>query len=100
MPIPDYQTVMLPLLTFLNDQKEHNLGEVVGSLATTFDLSQDERQQLLGSGQQTVIGKRAGWVKDALAGIWLFRTGCPSRRLQGQDGPVLPEISGGGGDRD
>ena len=66
MAIPDYQTVMLPLLRFLKDGKEHNIGEVVDSLAEEFNLSVDERQQLLGSGQQTVIRNRAGWARTYL----------------------------------
>lgn len=66
MAIPDYQTVMLPLLRFLEDEKEHNIGEVVDSLAEKFNLSPEERQQLLGSGQQTVIRNRAGWARTYL----------------------------------
>src|SRR5262249_44736761 len=66
MAIPDYQTVMLPLLRFLKDGKEHNIGEVVDSLASEFNLSSEERQQLLGSGQQTVIRNRAGWARTYL----------------------------------
>ena len=66
MAIPDYQTVMLPLLRFLEDEKEHNIGEVVDSLGEKFNLSADERQQLLGSGQQTVIRNRAGWARTYL----------------------------------
>src|SRR5687767_13795576 len=66
MPIPDYQTVMLPLLRLLKDGNEHNLGEVVNSLAEEFKLSAEERQQLLGSGQQTVIRNRAGWARTYL----------------------------------
>lgn len=66
MALPDYQTVMLPLLRFIKDGKEHNLGEVVDSLADEFNLSPVERQQLLGSGQQTVIRNRAGWARTYL----------------------------------
>ncbi len=66
MTIPDYQTVMLPLLRFLKDGKEHNIGEVVASLADEFDLSSEERERLLGSGQQTVIRNRAGWARTYL----------------------------------
>jgi restriction system protein len=66
MAIPDYQTVMLPLLRFLKDGKEHNIGEVVDSLTDDFNLSTEERQQLLGSGQQTVIRNRAGWARTYL----------------------------------
>ncbi len=66
MAIPDYQTVMLPLLRFLGDGNEHNIGEVVESLAAEFDLSAGERQQLLESGQQTIIRNRAGWARTYL----------------------------------
>jgi restriction system protein len=66
MAIPDYQTVMLPLLQFLSDGKEHHIGEVVDRLAEQFHLSSEEREQLLGSGQQTVIRNRAGWARTYL----------------------------------
>ena len=66
MAIPDYQTVMLPLLQCLTDGAEHNIGEVVDALAEEFHLSAEERQQLLGSGQQTVIRNRAGWARTYL----------------------------------
>jgi len=66
MAIPDYQTVMLPLLRLLRDGKEHNLGEVVNSLTDEFNLSSEECQQLLGSGQQTVIRNRVGWARTYL----------------------------------
>jgi restriction system protein len=66
MAIPDYQTVMLPLLEFLADGKEHNLGEVVEALAQQFGLSAKEQEQLLGSGQQTVMRNRAGWARTYL----------------------------------
>lgn len=66
MAIPDYQTIMLPLLRFLSDEKEHNIGEAIDSLAEQFKLSADERQELLGSGQQTVIRNRAAWARTYL----------------------------------
>lgn len=66
MAIPDYQTVMLPLLRLLEDGREYNLSEVVDSLAEEFNLSADERQQLLPSGQATVIRSRAGWARTYL----------------------------------
>jgi restriction system protein len=66
MAIPDYQTIMLPLLQFLADEKEHNIGEAVDAVARHFNLTAEERQQLLGSGQQTVIRNRAGWARTYL----------------------------------
>jgi restriction system protein len=66
MAIPDYQTVMLPLLRFLGDGKEHALGEAVEAISDQFRLSPEERQQLLPSGASTVIGNRVGWARTYL----------------------------------
>ena len=66
MAIPDYQTVMLPLLRFLRDGNEHSLGEAVDAVSDHFTLSPEERQQLLPSGASTVIGNRVGWARTYL----------------------------------
>lgn len=63
MAIPDYQTVMLPLLRFLGDGKEHTLNESVEAVATEFKLTPEERLQFLPSGTSTVIGNRVGWAR-------------------------------------
>jgi restriction system protein len=63
MAIPDYQTIMLPLLQFAGDGKEHTLRETVEKLADTFGLSEEEREVLLPSGQQTVFHNRVGWAR-------------------------------------
>lgn len=66
MAIPDYQTVMLPLLRDLADGAEHSGAGLVESLCAEFSLSDDERHQRLESGQQTVIANRAGWARTYL----------------------------------
>jgi restriction system protein len=63
MPIPDYQTVMLPLLRYLGDGREHTLSESVDAVCDEFTLSPEERLQLLPSGTATVIGNRVGWAR-------------------------------------
>jgi restriction system protein len=63
MAIPDYQTIMLPLLQFAGDGKEHTLRESVEKLADVFGLSEEEREVLLPSGQQTVFHNRVGWAR-------------------------------------
>lgn len=57
---------MLPMLVLLQDGKEQRLGELVEALAGKFDLSTDERQQLLPSGQGTIVGNRVGWARTYL----------------------------------
>lgn len=65
MPVPDYQTLMLPLLKAAADNKEHRLGDVLELLAQDFHLTQEERQQLLPSGMPT-FANRVGWAKSYL----------------------------------
>ena len=47
--IPDYQTLMLPLLQLIADGKEYTLNEAVDSLARQFKLTDEERAELLPS---------------------------------------------------
>lgn len=66
MPIPDYQTLMLPLLRFASDSNDHTTCEAVDVLATEFQLTPDERAQLLASGQQAIFNNRIGWANSYL----------------------------------
>lgn len=66
MPIPDYQTIMLPLLKLASDQKEHTLRESVGLLAAYFKLSEEERNELQPSGQQSLFNNRVAWASTYL----------------------------------
>jgi restriction system protein len=67
MPIPNYQTMMLPLLQFLGDRKEHSIQEAVDQVSDAFQLTDEERRQLLPSGNQEVIRNRIGWARSSLA---------------------------------
>jgi restriction system protein len=62
MPIPDYQACMLPLLRFSADGQEHQLKEAVHRLASEFSLTDEEKNEFLPSGQQTVFTNRVGWA--------------------------------------
>ena len=59
MPVPDYQTFMLPLLELVNDQKEHALSEAYDTLTTQFGLTESERMDMLLSGRQSRFENRA-----------------------------------------
>lgn len=79
MPIPDYQTLMLPLLKYLADEKEHVIADAIESLSNEFGLSSAERQLLLPSGKQTVMRNRIGWARTYMkqAGLIEYvRRGC------------------------
>lgn len=58
---------MLPLLTFASDQQDHNMHEAIDALAKRFDLSQDERKELLPSGRQAKFDNRLAWAITHLA---------------------------------
>jgi restriction system protein len=63
MAIPDYQSLMLPLLRFLGDKKEHSARETLDALAKEFNLSQTELRDLLPSGKQPIFDNRVGWAR-------------------------------------
>jgi restriction system protein len=63
MAIPDFQTLMLPLLQFAADDEEHTIKQATAFLADRFELSPEERSQLLPSGQQAVFENRVGWAR-------------------------------------
>lgn len=65
--IPDYQSLMLPLLQALADGREHLVGDVRESLAAQFRLGAAEREALLPSGKQPIFDNRLGWAKTYLA---------------------------------
>jgi len=66
MAIPDYQEIMLPLLKFSSDKKEHSLREAYDELADTLNISDSERKEMLPSGQQEVFNNRVTWARTYL----------------------------------
>ena len=74
MPIPDFQTVMLPLLEMASDGKVRSMAESRKLLAECFQLSTEEREELLPSGRQPVFNNRVAW-----ASVYLQRAGLLSR---------------------
>jgi len=63
MAIPDYQTIMLPLLKFAGDGKVHSKHEAVECLANEFELIEEERKELLPSGTARLFGNRVAWTR-------------------------------------
>ena len=62
MAIPDFQTIMLPLLNFASDGEEHRFRDAVEDLAEHFGLDLEERLELLPSGRYPVFDNRVGWA--------------------------------------
>lgn len=62
MAVPDFQSFMLPLLKLASDGAEHTLTEAIDKLAQEFQLSNEDRTELLPSGRQPRLNNRVGWA--------------------------------------
>lgn len=63
--IPDYQTLMLPVLRAAKDQPVQTQA-VASQLADEFGLTVEEREHLLPSGKQRTFENRINWAKSYL----------------------------------
>ncbi len=63
--IPDYQTLMRPVLECAAEH-EVRIGDVVDTLAAKLGLTADERVELLPSGKQSRFANRVHWAKSYL----------------------------------
>jgi len=66
MPIPDFQSIMLPLLKIASDGGVHNIHDAVNNLADSYSLSDEEKARLIPSGQQPVLYNRVTWARTYL----------------------------------
>ena len=66
MAIPDFQSIMLPLLKFCADGQEHTNREAVDVMAREFKLSEEEQKQLLPSGRVSIFYNRVTWARAYL----------------------------------
>ncbi|MCX5510765.1 restriction endonuclease [Pseudomonas sp. BJa3] len=64
--IPDFQSVMRPVLSVVEDGTPLALSELRERIAEQFQLTEDERKERLPSGNQTVINNRVGWARTYL----------------------------------
>src|SRR5262245_22782301 len=65
--IPDYQSLMLPLLTMASDGTEHRISDVVEQLGKKLNLTDAEVAEMLPSGKQTLFSNRVHWAKTYMA---------------------------------
>ncbi|OEJ66579.1 restriction endonuclease [Magnetovibrio blakemorei] len=70
--IPDYQTLMLPVLQEAADG-EVSTRDVIETLSEKYALSDEEREQLLPSGKQRTFDNRVNWAKGYLKQAGLVR---------------------------
>lgn len=67
MAIPDFQSIMLPLLGFMSDGLEHSNQEAIDALTSKFNLSENELNEMLPSGKQSTFYNRVGWARTYLS---------------------------------
>lgn len=123
MPIPDYQAIMRPLLEALADGGEHRLRDLRDGLSRQFELTDDERAEMLPSGVAPVFTDRVAWARYYLQRAGMLRqtqrsvyviTEAGTKLLEETEGPLTNahlrersadfrrwlELSRGGGTRD
>ena len=90
MAVPDFQTLMLPLLVLMGDSAEHGLAEVIESLGDRLGLSPEEKKELLPSESDVKFDNRVRWSAFYLrkAGL-LERTGRGKIRITPRGQQVL-----------
>jgi len=66
MAVPDFQSLMLPLLKFASDRQEHNMNEAQEMLAIQLHLNDQDQKELLPSGKQRKFDNRVGWARTYL----------------------------------
>ncbi|URD50460.1 winged helix-turn-helix domain-containing protein [Chroococcidiopsis sp. CCNUC1] len=66
MSIPDFQSLMLPLLKILEDEQDYFIRDIIETLAWEYNLTSSEKSKLLPSGQQPIFDNRVGWAKTYL----------------------------------
>lgn len=74
MSIPDFQSLMRPLLELHADGLEHVNRDLVDRLATQFALSEDERREMLPSGRAKLFDNRVGWAKTYISNAGLIES--------------------------
>ncbi len=72
MPIPDFQTIMLPFLENLKDGNKQSLNQVMENLAGHFNLTSEDLATLVPSGKMGLFRNRVGWSRSYLKNAGLI----------------------------
>ena len=73
MAIPDFQSIMLPLLQLAGSGEAHSISQAVEDLADRLELTEEDRTELLPSGQQPLFYNRVGWARTHLKKAGLLK---------------------------
>ena len=78
MPIPDFQSLMLPALKALSDSAEKPISEIRNHIAEAQGITPEEMRKLLPNSRQSVFVNRVSWAL-----IYLGRAGLSERVRRG-----------------
>jgi restriction system protein len=92
MAIPDFQTLIFPVLWLAADGAEHALAPTIDVLAAEFSLSDEERAQLNPAGRARTFYNRVAWASSYLrAALLLESTGRGRFRITDRGRSVLAQ---------
>ena len=66
MAIPDYQSLMLPVLQIASDGRDYQTKDIISRLIDSYGMTDEEKTRLLPSGTSHVFGSRVAWAKTYL----------------------------------
>lgn len=66
MTIPDFQTIMLPLLRCLEDKKTYQISDLIERLSDEFKLTDEEKEMEFESGNGKIFKNRVRWARTYL----------------------------------
>ena len=66
MAIPKYNELYPSVLKALSDEKEHSIHEIDEIISDQLNLTEEERNEMLPSGNQKLIKNRIGWARSYL----------------------------------
>ncbi|WP_034993521.1 restriction endonuclease [Beijerinckia mobilis] len=85
MAIPDYQSLMLPILRNATE-RDVSIPEIADRIADEFGLTQDEKDSLLPSGKQRILHNRMHWAKFYMSKAGLLDSPRRGRFIASADG--------------
>lgn len=90
--IPDYQSLMLPLLKYIRDGQIHNIQDAINVLAKELNLNEEDLNEWLPSKSQKKFYNRVYWAKAHLkmAGV-LENTGKGQFKIANRGMEILKE---------
>lgn len=72
--IPDFQTIMRPLLEVVQDGQEYKVSHLIDPISDIFGLTPEERREMLPSQRDLVIQNRIWWARVYMSKAGLLKS--------------------------